>query len=220
MFDLVEREDNNCKYINRHTSVLTALRAKLKRKPIEIEYSFVKVNDLLPTRGNFRKEIRDFDGLWLSRNENGFEISRKNADSVFLQIKTHFPLNNIGNLLWYRLNGGPANTATENLDIQVCTVDATDLTAIIMPDDAIFNCCCIQTFGKNPDYPSSTVTHRNCLLIGARFVEDNCNVNFEILAKPRIKKDFRIQILDDKGKMVEIEKMKFLVKIEENQEKV
>ena len=214
MFDLVEREENNCKYINRHTAVLTAIRAELRRNPVEIEYSILQLNESFPSRGSNSMEETNFDEPWLSRRKSGIEFSRKSIDSVFVRIKTD--INLLNSVLWYRLNGGPPNTTRENLDIKVCTVDATDLTAVLKPDDAVFNCRCIQTFGTNADYPSSTVTHRNCLLVGMKAVEDNCVVNFEIIAKPSIKKDFRVQILDTKGKLVGLKRMQFLVQVLEH----
>ena len=180
MFDLVERNSNNCKYINRNIVRLKKLRIELIRRPFIFGYWYQSPSTPIQTINNIN--ITDLDSPWLTKEFPGVSLFRKIVDSIYINLKTNCDFFN-GNEIEYAFNDDlEIFSTTTNLDIKYCLVNSIDLTAIIKPDDAIYNCRCIS-IGEKP---------KNCLLIGLKTVEESYIVEFEILTKTLIKKDFRI----------------------------
>lgn len=199
MLDLVERNNNNCKYINQHCVQIKSLKVELLRNPFSFKYK-VKINEKEESNEII---INDFEDPWLIKTFDKFQISRKSINSIFLNIKSFFTQDKF--TIQYQINSGSDETSQANIDMLFCVVDYIgQMIAIVAPTETISNCQIIT---------DNYFEHQNCCLIGYKNIEDSYILNFEILTSTVYKNDFRIKILNEKKSLIRIKKMIFLVKI-------
>ena len=213
MFDLVEKNSNNCKYLNKNIVQIKSLKTELIRDPFELHYKYEAINKNAPlkaTSGEKTIIIKDFENKWLNRNYEDIHISRKSVNSIFLHIKSNVESNAHGSVTFqYKINDGEWETCPFKLDFTYCLIDNTNqFLAVLYPNEAIYNCRMI----KDDD------SKKDCFLISLKNIEDNNIVNFDIMTDTPLHKDFRIQVLNDQNKLVRVSKITFLIKILVNNE--
>lgn len=215
MFELVERDNNNCKYLNRNEVVIKQLKVELMRHPLHFEYETYSVyQECEPNSkivfGELKEKIEerhtividDFDQPWLCKEVNGFRFSRKHSSSIFIKITEVSGYS----LYHYKINESEWRDpeSGSKLNVVHCLIDSSSyLLATVIPDDVVFNCSLIR-----PDD-----SKKNCYLLGMKTIEDSYLVNFEVVATTPIRKDFRIHIKNEKGKLVSVLRVTFLVQI-------
>ena len=208
MFELVERDYNNCKYLNSNIVRIKKLKVELLRNPLHFEYEIYKQNDEDHTETLEYKNIiiiEDFESPWLRKRIDDVYFYRKHNDSIFLNVESDFANYYINYYVKYRINEGDwVQLEYSFFSLTYCMIDPSScLLASIVPDDVYFNC----------NFVHSDDSKTNFYIIGLKNIIDSYIIEFDILTETFIRKDFRIQIKNEKENLISVRRITFLVEI-------